>query len=321
MKPGFYFTSALLLLISVFCLGQDNDYALDISISPAVMTVGDEVTIVYSLTSLKGHSLRIDPLEEDSEKYLIAQQEIVEELNLMGLPRLKRIIRLIPFETGKIEIPTRVVEVIDAQGNSTVGSTPMLTLNVISIAASEKGPEEVKELQDIIPLPEEDHTWIWISVISGAVIITGLLIWSLFRTAPPASLRDLIKLTPAQRALEDLNELRKSDLLKQGLSKNFYTRLAFILKRYLGLRYRLLALEMTSGELSCQMQDCWRNIDADIKEFDGVMNICDLTKFALFTPPDSESVRWVDATRRIILETRDDLMEVEKQNRNQGGKE
>ena len=284
-----------------------DDYAVDITISPAQATVGDEIIITYSLTSLGAHSLRIDPLDEEATAYFIKEQKVLEERNLLGVPRLRRIVKLVPFETGVMVIPTTIVEVIDAAGKSTIGSAPTAIINVISVSPNEKGPEELKEAFGIIPLEEEDNSLLWIIIIAAGVAIAALFFWMLFRAKVPASLRKLSRLTPAERALEELNGLRKSDLLKKGLSKKFYTDLAFILKRYLGLRYHIMALEMTSAELSRELYPKWKDNDADINEFDGVMNVCDLTKFAKHVPETSQGVAWLDSGKQIVLDTRDDL--------------
>jgi hypothetical protein len=315
-----YFSLALLFAVVLTSMAFADDFVVDISVSPAQVTVGDEVTIVYTLSSIGAHSMRIDAIDEEAEAYFVKEQNLVDERNLMGVPRLRRVVKLVPFETGVLTLPTTIVESIDAKGASTLGSAPSAVIHVLSVSPGENGPEEVKEAFGIIPYQEEEpNIWLWVIIGVCGLAIASLFVWMLFRAKTPASLRELAKLTPAERALEELNKLRKSDLLKHGLFMKFYTRLAFILKRYLGLRYHVMALEMTSAELSSQMGELWRESEANIKQFDGVMNICDLTKFAKFTPESGQGVGWIDASKQIILDTRDDMGP--EKHKDQGGGE
>lgn len=311
---------SLLIILLVSGTLVADDYQLDIEVSPVEAKIGDPVTITYTLTAMEAHSLRIDPVEAGTY-FQVKDQKTVEDRDLLGVPRLRRILTIVPFTVGKILIPTRVVEVIDAEGKSTIGSAPPVLFNVVSIIPSGKGPEKAKNIKGIIPFIEEDTSWVWILAVSILVPVIAALIWFMSRSSLPASLKELVKLSPAQRALEELNRLRKTDYLKRGLVKSFYTKLSFILKRYLGLRYHLLALEMTSKELSQEVNSLWQRSKKGTEKFDQILNICDLAKFAKYVPEEREGLSWINATRQMILNTRDDIVDSEGQDMNQGGKE
>jgi hypothetical protein len=179
---------------------------------------------------------------------------------------------------------------------------------VLSVAPTEEGPDELRALKDLIVPPEEKRLlWPWL--IGTALLLIALLvtIWILLRKRAPASVRELMRLTPAQRALKDLDKLLKSGLLYDGNFKQFYSDLADIARRYLGLRYHIMALEMTTTELLTKLKESKNSRRLAAAGILGsLLEVCDLAKFAKLHPLVEEGEDGIEISRNIVIKTRDD---------------
>jgi hypothetical protein len=107
--------------------------------------------------------------------------------------------------------------------------------------------------------------------------------------------------------LQDIELLIQSRLLQSGRFRQFFTELADIIRRYLGLRYHVKALEMTSTELYREMERTWRDETTWLDNLSGLLATCDLVKFARFNPPGDEGISGVNTAVEIVEYTRDDI--------------
>lgn len=138
-----------------------------------------------------------------------------------------------------------------------------------------------------------------------ALLVAGLVVWLVRRSraaaarpVPPPPLLDL-----DEEALRALAELEMTGAAEHDTADALYTRLSFVLRRYLGRRYRFDALDMTSGELLGTLEragwgeELWRLMRADLAEGDFV-------KFARYAPPRTRRAEAIARVREIVTRSR-----------------
>ena len=296
--------TALLCLFAVAVAAQD--VAVTVSVDPYEVRIGDPVDIIISVTTLRANSIKLDPLPQGLAEAEVLSTEDRLETGWLGQQRLIRRVRLVPFAVGDVSLSPLNVEVIQADGTTSRTTTPLTVFAVRSVAPGEEGPTSARELKDIIEPSEESLPFFWLYIVAAVVLAAALIAWWFLRRRAPRSVRDLLKLTPAQRALHELQQLASSGLLESGKHREYYTSLADILRRYLGLRYHIFALEMTSSELRNRMERIWERSVELHDDLGKLLHECDLVKFAQFTPEAERGPVHIDEAARVIESTRDD---------------
>jgi hypothetical protein len=296
----------IILLGSTVSPAVATEPCISIDVTPVDIRIGDQVEVQFTVTSLQASKINVGKFPEAFSDIQILSSEDFDEINLLGARVFKRTVRFVPFAVEDISLPQLDVEVITDDGSSFKTATPPLTISVASVAG-EEGPQEFIGLKDIESVPEETSPVLWIVVSVILVLIALAAALYFLRKRLPSSVERLVKLTPAQRALQDLDALMNSGMLQSGRFKQFFTELANIIRRYLGLRYHVTALEMTSTELYREMERTWRDETSRLDNLSGLLGTCDLVKFARFTPPEDEGVNGVKTAAEIVEITRDDI--------------
>ncbi|MCG8556091.1 MAG: hypothetical protein MJD61_12525, partial [Proteobacteria bacterium] len=89
-------------------------------------------------------------------------------------------------------------------------------------------------------------------------------------------------------AFEQLNELKKSSLLKDGQTKQYYIEISDIIRRYIEGRYFIRAVELTTFELIQELEKA-RVEDEFVRAIQEFLEFCDLAKFAKYVPTSEEN--------------------------------
>lgn len=91
-----------------------------------------------------------------------------------------------------------------------------------------------------------------------------------------------------ERAVEALSKVKQEKLWQQGRIKEFYTQVTDILRQYIWERYRINALEMTSGEILNEIRKK-NDTDSVFDNLKQILSTSDLVKFAKYTPFTDEN--------------------------------
>ncbi len=177
--------------------------------------------------------------------------------------------------------------------------TNKLYLTVKSIAGG-KPQEDIRDIKSVVPLVFHPGKWLVILMVL-AVLAAGYGIYRRFfrnrkAAGPPPS-----PLTPEQEALLRLTELFESDLLKKGMTKQYYLKLSEILRVFFEKRYRILAVELTTFETLRALRPI--HIDPALyQKIQYVLESADLAKFAKWVPPAAEVLQINKKAEEIVRE-------------------
>ncbi len=245
----------------------------------------------------------LEPVKTDSQ--------IVEQTNYT----------LSTFDTGEFEIPPLKIDFTTA-ADSTVKSikTKPIKINVQSLNPDQAG--DIRDIKPPIDPPKQYGQIILIAVIIlGALLLALFVFYYLKRRKEGKSLIPRKEQPPRpahEIALEALEKLVQSDLLAVGKVKEYYIELSDIIRQYIGNRYFIYAMEMTTSQLLDEMRN--EGIDDEyiemMREF---LNNCDMVKFAKYIPSDDENQNttqiafdFVDKSKLVVVESEDEKQETDE---------
>lgn len=190
-------------------------------------------------------------------------------------------LKIVPLRTGPLSFPRLQVqpEIPAFPAEYTDG----FRVNVISVLA--EGDTLLRDIKPLKRYPLQAPFWFYSLLLLIAVLLAVLLIrkrhFKPKNTAKPASEPVPIRTPAWQKAIEELEQLLSSDLLGKGELILFHFRLSQVLRAFLESEYDFPALEMTTRELSIEMQRQQIRKSGEIRLW---LQYCDLVKFAKSNP-------------------------------------
>lgn len=178
-----------------------------------------------------------------------------------------------------------------------VDTTKQKMFDIKPVVAIEKPPFEISRiLYWLIPL----------------LLIAGAIWYFLRRKKKKAEAQK--QLPPYEEALEALQALDSSEFLIQNKSKEYYSLLTEIVKRYLDREVDDAALESTTDELIERLQTLKKSGDfdfevGDIKQLDAILKRADLVKFAKMQQASGQAEADRNAVEQIINHTHEAIPE------------
>jgi hypothetical protein len=162
---------------------------------------------------------------------------------------------------------------------------------------------DIKDVKPPINLP--DLWWLlWLLLILIAVA-TVIYFFLHHKRLPQAPIKpDVPELPSWEKAYQQLEALRRENLLDKGLFKEFFTRVADIARHYMENRFNIRAPHMSTEEFLYYLGVTGHldeNQNNALKEF---LNSCDMVKFAKYDPTTTESLKNFDLAKRLVDDTR-----------------
>lgn len=167
-------------------------------------------------------------------------------------------------------------------------------------------PDDLNDMASMKDIQREPVRWTdflpWILSALAVLTLLCLLFW-LASGKVKTRVRSRTMETPAHTlALKKLDLLSKKHLTANGLVKEHYTELTFILREFLEKRFSIPALESTTTETMLFLKD--RGFPAQLSNLlQNLLEQSDLAKFAKIIPDDTFLAESFEVSKKIILET------------------
>lgn len=292
------------------------------------ITIGDLITYTIIVKSDKGVEVKLPSMGANLGQFEIRDYKIHDKRTEDDkiIEQVDYIIST--FDVGEYEIPPVEIKYkLRGEKEERVLRTDKINIVVESVKPSEAG--DIKEIKPPVEIP---YNWkpvvMWASVAVGVILIT-FLCWYIYkkrRELKAAVPSQVGPATPAHEiAYERLKKLAESDLLLNGLIKEYYIEISEIIRQYIEGRYKIVAMELTTADLINRMRDDGI-LAENIIMFEEFLSKCDLVKFAKYVPTTSENdyimklaVEIVDKTK--VEQQQRELTTDEDQKRNEGGAE
>ena len=160
---------------------------------------------------------------------------------------------------------------------------------------------DIKDVKPPVYLP--DFWWLlWLLLILIAVA-AGIYLLLRYKKPSKAPVVPQVPELPAwEKAYQQLEALRRENLLDRGLFKEFFTRVSDIARQYMEDRFKIRAPHMTTEEflyylgITGHLNETQKNL---LKEF---LNSCDMVKFAKYAPTIKEALTNFDLAKRLVDE-------------------
>lgn len=240
-------------------IGEEILYAIEVQVDSTAIVVFPEGQTFTPLEMVD--SYKIDTTFEKAKLRLIKKYGLTQfDSGTYTIPRQKLLINNKTFETDSLTVVVRDVAV----------DTTKQKMFDIKPAIEVQGPAfDFKQL------------FSWLTIIA---IFAGLLIYILFRRKVRKAAKEVV-LPPYEEAIFALKKLDESHLINENKSKQYYSNLTEIVKRYLDREVDDTVLESTTDELieRLQLHRDAGHFDFDretIKQLDQILKRADLVKFA-----------------------------------------
>jgi hypothetical protein len=297
------------LLLSPALSGTGQDVAASARLDTTTILIGDQVGLTLSFRMPAGAQVRW-PLFGDT---ILRNVQVINRYKIDTTPdpdkkhlTLSQKILVTSFDSGMYVIPP-VLFLYRIPPDTTVltGQTGTIMLNVNSVPVDTtqaikpiKGPMKVPlTFREILP---------WII---GALVLAGLVflvIWYIRKrkkAEPLIRLRSRIRLLPHEIALAELEKLRIRKLWQGGKIKEYHSELTGIIRRYMEDRFRIKALESTTGEIMEDLRRTGEIRDSEMERIGRILVLADFVKFAKAQPLPAENEQCLEEAIGFVKET------------------
>jgi len=267
-----------------------------------IITVGEVIDYRMEVEFPKGYAVAIPPPGAQLGEFLIRNYEFpTAEIKNERMVQ-KFIFKITAYSTGELVIPRLPVIITKDKNPVRVILAEEIRVRVAPVTSAED--MEIKDVKPPLDAPFHYKPLLVLGLVilglatigvSAAVIVRRL---RRPRLEMPEPLPE-----PELLALRELSELDAQGLLEKGEVDLYYTRLSEIIRRYLGLRFLVYALEFTTGEIMEALKGKWLE-HAAFQAVSQFLEECDLVKFARFQPETKAQREILPKAKKIIELTR-----------------
>jgi hypothetical protein len=281
--------------------------SISVELSDRKITVGDPIEITVTAIADEGVTLGevtmgdlLNDIVQPEEFEPVSVDRESEDLTEGGqIVRWKT--RLVPFITGNFHLPSVSVVWSTMDGASGELSTPLGEIDIESILRAGAVPLEPEPPRGPFDLLEPRPVWPWL--VGGGVLLAALLgywAWRRFEVREqPTVVRPKRRRPPHEVALEDLEALANSDVLRLGELRIFFYTLSGVVRVYFEEEFAIGAPEMTSSELLAALRG--REFPLELlDQMQRWIHACDLVKYASQIPREEHCQRAVTLAKAIV---------------------
>ena len=288
-----HLTLATFLLATCYLFAQPKAFA---SLQPERIETGDTTVLLILVSGLNS-----EPKDVDFSPWV----SIFPAANIIGRSDWRRSgaqwtkrFTLIAFDSATLELPPLFVQ-------QTTGK-PLITNELVLTVFPTRSGREIADMLKIRDIRREPVSWMdyW-PYGAGALAILGLLVWWLRKSRRKLQPVNIIAVpdqplvSPSEKALQQLTQLRQKQLWKNGQMKEHYAEISLILREYLEARFGIAALESTTDEIQKMLAatDFPPTMRPDLKEF---LLKTDMVKYAQSQPPEPEQDEMLEKARGLV---------------------
>lgn len=301
-----------LIFVSVNLFSQNAE--VKVSADTNNVLIGEHVNLTFEFRGQTEDKVTFPILGDTIGKFDIIQIGNIDtnknDKNLI----LRRIITVTSFDTGMVSLPS-IPFVYERKDYDSpfVANTDELVLYFATVQLDTaaglkdiKGPIEIPiTFSEILP---------YILIVLGVGLLVVAIVVILYKRKRKAKAPVIEKYDPTipadLEALQALKALENKNIWQTGRHKAYHSDLTDILRTYIHRIYDINAHELTSDEILTELRSREHSIEA-LDILHKILSIADLTKFAKFTPSDTQNldsmtmaVAFVNLTKgKIMLES------------------
>ncbi len=305
---GDFFLQGIFSVLFIFLLVPQILFSQNVTVSASVdsqsVSIGDWIQYSVNVKYPSSTPIGFPTFKDTIGVFEIVQQDSLLKTELNGEIELKKKFIIAKYDAGNYSVQPFVVQYKDASGkiHSALSNPIPIEIRGVEVDTSLSIKDVKPQLS--VPISAEE-----IALYAGIVLALAGIGYGIYyyvqQKKKKAGLIVEVKPTipPHVLALIQLEELEAKRLWQSGEIKAFYSEATEIVRRYFELRYGIMALEMTSGEVMNQLKKfkLEKNITPSIEQF---LSDADLVKFAKYQPIASENEQVIGQARSIVEKTK-----------------
>lgn len=286
----------------MFC--QQNSFAQ----LPSVKTTVDKTNILIGQqinlhveTSMPDNTYRLSwfSVPDSFENFKVIATDKIDSTSANGNLNFSQNILLTSFDSGRQVIPPLTLTFSTLDADSTFNMfTDSIVVNVGYSPADSILP--FHDIKNIIEVKKTFPWWAWSLVALGVILI---IVWIFFLSKFFKKKNETIifasKVSPYDEAMQLLNNLKKEHLPENNKTKEYYSRLTEIFKRYLSRKTNTYQLHLTTDELLMELNGLDLSKEK-ITAFANCLRMGNAVKFAKYMPPAYENEKNLEETKDMI---------------------
>ncbi len=280
-----HLTGALVLLSLLFSnISYAGSVTAEARAWPTRVTMGDEIKFVIRVSHPVGRSLKLLPSDTNLSPLEIKTAAPFSSKEINGGVEEVAVLTLTVFQLGDLQIPAIPLTVTDPQGRAERVFTEPIKIKVVGVSKRPTDGKDIRPIKGPISLAKNLIRDLWLG---GLALLLAVFLAVKIAGRRKKKIVDLESLKPPhERAGLELERLRKKRFLEEGKTKEFYSELSDILRRYFDRGFRIDTLERTTLETLKILKE--KNFqEPALAKIRNVLQNSDLVKFAKFVPPPS----------------------------------
>lgn len=304
MKNCVYDIKLLLGLFVGLLFGQQNSFAQLPSVKATVdktnILIGQHINMQVQ-TSMPDNTYRLSwfSVPDSLGNFKVIATNKIDSTSANGNLNFSQNILLTSFDSGRQVIPplTLAFSTLDADSTFNI-FTDSIAVNVSYSPADSILP--FHDIKNIIEVKKTFPWWAWALVALGVILV---IIWifflsKFFQKKPEHKVFES-KISPYDEAMQLLTDLKKEHLPEDNKTKEYYTRLTEIFKRYLSRKTNTFQLHLTTDELLMELNGLDLSKEK-ITTFANCLRMGNAVKFAKYLPPAYENEKNFEEIKEMI---------------------
>ena len=273
---------------------------LNVSIRRDTIKIGERTEIIAGITKNKQVLLYPFSLKDSLNKEI----EIIDSLSASAPDSISYKLLITSFTPGVYTIP-QIPLVFSYENNIDTIYSSKLVLTVISPEIINEG--EIKDIKPPLNLPFKlkeilPETGIILSLLLALFIMAFLIFRRLRKNS---FIEKAEKELPAHvYAFRELDRLKQEKLWQNGKTKEYYSRLADIMRNYLEKRFSFPAMEFVSSETLEAFRNCMPQEEMLQEMLEGILQTSDMVKFAKAVPLPADNQGNLDNAYLLVGQTK-----------------
>lgn len=281
--------------------------SIDAQVDKSEITVGDVIYFTISVKHDPKVKVNIPSLGDKLGEFLIRDISLAKPRNEKGMVIDSMGYKLATYITGDVSVPA-VPITYSYTDDSGKELTEKIETEPLNIKVQPVAPENAADIRDIKSPVEVPINWRFYIFRGGAalavivVIVLGILYWTRWRPRAEERARMAPPRPAHEVALERLKNIEQMDLIAEGRFKEYYDLVTGTLRAYLGARYTIDALEMTTPELLQGLKASLKDMELRGK-IAAILDEGDMVKFAKHAPETERAALAISQARAVIERT------------------
>lgn len=274
---------ALIALLAVYvCASAADAQTVQTRISHDTIRVGDPFRAIVRIELPAGMEIMLPDSLTPTEDVENAGKVRMRRDSANGVVTVVAAYPLTAWRTGLLELPMFMPWLRDAEGRKQM-AVALPDINVVSVLPADTAKIKPKPPKDVLGPDRLWWPWILLAVVLALALAALYWWWRRRRRAHAAVEAPIPAIMPRERALREIERIRKLGLVEQKEYKRYYSLLTDVVRPYMQTIEPAWSTHLTTEELAARTAG-----HAEVKPAMSLLRRADLVKFARSIPePDA----------------------------------